>query len=463
MLRPSALPSEPCDRVVPHVAARSSCSSTPGTFRPHPLAGRRRRRWRAAAASTGAPSAPGRRTAPSRAARWAPRRRDDRPHDRARRQARRRRSSASRTRAARACRRASARCTPTAAIFRAQALADGAADQRDRRPVRGRRGVLARARRPHGHGRPRREDVPHRPGRGRARSRASGSRALELGGPKVHGAQRRRAPLRRATTCTPPSSSARRSRTCPRRRAARCRCYPPADPAPGDPGEVAARARARGLRRARRRRAAGRRRRAARVRAALGAQPGRRLRPHRRARRSASSPTSPQHLGGCLDAESSQKGAWFVDLCDRFGLPLVVLVDTPGFLPGVSQEQAGRHPPRRLAAAGLRDGHRRRASRSRCAQAYGGAHIVMNSRDLGADLTLAWPHAKIGVMGAASGRRDRQPPRDRGRCRRRRAGRRVRRRAPAGAGRRRRAATSTRSSRRAETRERIAFALEAAR
>src|SRR5919204_803078 len=45
----------------------------------------------------------------------------------------------------------------------------------------------------------------------------------------------------------------------------------------------------------------------------------------------------PKHLGGCLDAESSQKGAWFVDLCDRFGLPLVVLVDTPGFLPGVSQ------------------------------------------------------------------------------------------------------------------------------
>ena len=71
----------------------------------------------------------------------------------------------------------------------------------------------------------------------------------------------------------------------------------------------------------------------------------------------------PKHLGGCLDAESSQKGAWFVDLCDRFGLPLVVLVDTPGFLPGVVAGAGRRHPPRRLAAAGLQRGARRRASR----------------------------------------------------------------------------------------------------
>ena len=106
----------------------------------------------------------------------------------------------------------------------------------------------------------------------------------------------------------------------------------------------------------------------------------------------------PHHLGGCLDAESSQKGAWFVDLCDRFGVPLVVLVDTPGFLPGVKQEQAGviRHGASLLRAFG-------KATTPRVTltlrQAYGGAHIVMNSRDLGADLTLAWPHAKIGVMG----------------------------------------------------------------
>ena len=76
----------------------------------------------------------------------------------------------------------------------------------------------------------------------------------------------------------------------------------------------------------------------------------------------------------------------------------MVLVDTPGFLPGVAQEQAGviRHGASLLRAFG-------KATMPRITvtlrQAYGGAHIVMNSRDLGADLTLAWPHAKIGVMG----------------------------------------------------------------
>src|SRR5919199_515792 len=106
----------------------------------------------------------------------------------------------------------------------------------------------------------------------------------------------------------------------------------------------------------------------------------------------------PKHLGGCLDAESSQKGAWFVDLCDRFGLPLVVLVDTPGFLPGVGQEKAGviRHGASLLRAFSVATTPRVTVT---LRQAYGGAHIVMNSRDLGADLTLAWPDAKIGVMG----------------------------------------------------------------
>jgi acetyl-CoA carboxylase carboxyltransferase component len=107
----------------------------------------------------------------------------------------------------------------------------------------------------------------------------------------------------------------------------------------------------------------------------------------------------PKHLGGCLDAAAAEKGAWFVDLCDRFGIPLVVLADTPGFLPGAMQEQAGvlRHGASLLRAFG-------RATVPRVTvtlrQAYGGAHIVMNSRDLGATLTLAWPDARIGVMGA---------------------------------------------------------------
>src|SRR6266508_1172310 len=91
-------------------------------------------------------------------------------------------------------------------------------------------------------------------------------------------------------------------------------------------------------------------------------------------------------------------GGEFVDLCDRFGLPLVVLVDTPGFLPGVSQEQAGviRHGASLLRAFSVAPTPRITVT---LRAAYGGAHIVMNSRDLGADLTMAWPHAKIGVMG----------------------------------------------------------------
>jgi acetyl-CoA carboxylase carboxyltransferase component len=107
----------------------------------------------------------------------------------------------------------------------------------------------------------------------------------------------------------------------------------------------------------------------------------------------------PRCLGGTIDSAASDKGRWFVDLCDRLGLPLVVLVDTPGFLPGVRQERAGviRHGANLLRAFA-------RATVPKITvtlrQAYGGAHIVMNSRDLGADLTLAWPSAKIGVMGA---------------------------------------------------------------
>jgi len=107
----------------------------------------------------------------------------------------------------------------------------------------------------------------------------------------------------------------------------------------------------------------------------------------------------PRYLGGTIDCAASEKGAWFVNLCDRFGLPLVVLVDTPGFLPGRNQEAAGviRHGASLLRAFG-------RATTPKLTvtlrQAYGGAHIVMNSRDLGADLTLAWPGAWVGIMGA---------------------------------------------------------------
>ena len=108
----------------------------------------------------------------------------------------------------------------------------------------------------------------------------------------------------------------------------------------------------------------------------------------------------PRYLGGTLDCHSSDKASWFVGFCDRFGLPLVVLVDTPGFLPGVRQE---REAVLRRGANLLRAFSVAKVPRVTVTlrQAYGGAHIVMNSRDLGADLTLAWPRARIGVMGAA--------------------------------------------------------------
>ena len=103
----------------------------------------------------------------------------------------------------------------------------------------------------------------------------------------------------------------------------------------------------------------------------------------------------------------------------RFGLPLVVLVDTPGFMPGTRQERGGRDPLRRRAAARVRGGDGA-ALTVVLRKAYGGAFITMNSKDLGADLVFAWPQAEIGVMGArrrsgsstgASWRRRRTPRR----------------------------------------------------
>lgn len=109
----------------------------------------------------------------------------------------------------------------------------------------------------------------------------------------------------------------------------------------------------------------------------------------------------PRYLGGVLDAESAQKGALFVERCDSFGLPLVVLVDTPGFMPGLGQESAGVI---RLGATLVRAFARATVPRLTVVlrKAYGGAFIAMNSRDIGADLVFAWPGAEIGVMSASS-------------------------------------------------------------
>jgi acetyl-CoA carboxylase carboxyltransferase component len=107
----------------------------------------------------------------------------------------------------------------------------------------------------------------------------------------------------------------------------------------------------------------------------------------------------PRFLGGVLDAESSQKGARFVETCDAYGVPLVVLVDTPGFMPGTRQEQAGVI---RFGATLVRAFAAATVPRVTVVlrKAYGGAYITMNSKDLGADMVLAWRGAELGVMGA---------------------------------------------------------------
>ena len=109
----------------------------------------------------------------------------------------------------------------------------------------------------------------------------------------------------------------------------------------------------------------------------------------------------PRYLGGVLDAASAQKGARFVETCNAFGLPLIVLVDTPGFMPGLQQESAGVI---RFGATLLRAFAAAKVPKLTVVlrKAYGGAFITMNSKDLGADLVFAWPDAEIGVMGAHS-------------------------------------------------------------
>jgi acetyl-CoA carboxylase carboxyltransferase component len=104
-------------------------------------------------------------------------------------------------------------------------------------------------------------------------------------------------------------------------------------------------------------------------------------------------------LAGCLDLQASEKGARFVRFCDAFGIPLVVLVDVPGFLPGTAQEAGGviRKGAKLLHAFAS-------ATTPRVTvvlrKAFGGAYIVMNSRSLGADAVLAWPDTELAVMGA---------------------------------------------------------------
>jgi acetyl-CoA/propionyl-CoA carboxylase carboxyl transferase subunit len=110
---------------------------------------------------------------------------------------------------------------------------------------------------------------------------------------------------------------------------------------------------------------------------------------------------NPLRLGGCLDATSAEKAARFVRMCDAFGVPLVVVVDVPGYLPGVGQEWDGvvRRGAKLLHAFA-------EATVPRVTlvtrKAYGGAYIAMNSRSLGATRVFAWPGAELAVMGAVA-------------------------------------------------------------
>lgn len=107
----------------------------------------------------------------------------------------------------------------------------------------------------------------------------------------------------------------------------------------------------------------------------------------------------PASLAGVLDIKGSEKAARFVQMCDSFNIPLVTLVDVPGFLPGVDQEHGGiiRHGAKLLYAYCNATVPRIQLI---LRKAYGGAYIVMDSRSIGSDLSLAWPGNEIAVMGA---------------------------------------------------------------
>lgn len=107
----------------------------------------------------------------------------------------------------------------------------------------------------------------------------------------------------------------------------------------------------------------------------------------------------PKVLAGCLDINASDKSARFIRTCDAFNIPLLTIVDTPGFLPGTGQEYGGiiRHGAKLLYAYS-------EATVPMVTlivrKSYGGAYLAMASKHLGADLVLAWPTAQIAVMGS---------------------------------------------------------------
>jgi acetyl-CoA carboxylase carboxyltransferase component len=108
---------------------------------------------------------------------------------------------------------------------------------------------------------------------------------------------------------------------------------------------------------------------------------------------------NPRHMAGTLNIDASDKAARFIRTCDCFNVPIVTFVDVTGFMPGVAQEHAGiiRHGAKMLYAYA-------EASVPKITlitrKSYGGAYLAMNSRDMGADVVLAWPTSAVAVMGA---------------------------------------------------------------
>jgi len=109
----------------------------------------------------------------------------------------------------------------------------------------------------------------------------------------------------------------------------------------------------------------------------------------------------PQWLAGCLDAETGDKTGRFVQWCDSLGLPLIFLVDVPGYLPGVGQEDGGvvRRGAKLLHAYAAAVVPRLTVV---LRKSFGGAFIAMGSKGLGADVVFAWPGAQVDVMGASA-------------------------------------------------------------
>lgn len=108
----------------------------------------------------------------------------------------------------------------------------------------------------------------------------------------------------------------------------------------------------------------------------------------------------PTHLAGALDIDASDKGARFIRFCNAFNIPLVTLVDVPGFLPGVEQERGGiiRHGAKMLFAYASGTVPKLTVI---LRKAYGGSYLAMCSKEMGTDYVYAWPEAEVAVMGAA--------------------------------------------------------------